>query len=586
MSAVLNEDRLYSDDVDFLPTDKPKISPRVRGLQGYVDGLANWKEQHAISDLLASVVVFLAALPLCMSIAIASGVPPVLGIITGIIGGIFVGIFAGSPLLISGPAAGLAVIIWELVQTHGIAVLGPIVLLSGIFQMIAGSLSMGQWFRAVSPSVIHGMLAGIGVTIVANQAFVMMDTSPVGNGIRNLLVLPSRIYEVLESLQGLSFAQILQPINGSSVHLALGIGLLTLAIMISWTNFIPKKFQMLPASLVAVAVASVVAGVLQLPINYVGVPSSLLDAVQLPSMTEIPHLFNGPIFTAALVVAYIASAETLLSAAAVDRMHKGPRTKYDKEMFAQGMGNAVCGFLGALPMTGVIARSGTNVAAGARTRASTILHGCWILLFILLLPFVLQHVPIAALSAVLVIVGCKMINPHDVRRLKAFGKSEVNIYFITLGIIVATNLLDGVLIGIGLAFGKTMYSLIHLDTKLTIDRKYKLAVLKLSGSATFIQLPKLARKLERVPTEFELHINIEELGHIDPACLELFESWGEAHELTGGSLILEWQALMGKYDKKIKQQRKLAVGNPGKQGWSVKFAHPTEAVSSHGSGGR
>ena len=585
MSAVLNEDRLYSEEIDFSYRDKPKSVSRTRGLQGYVNGLVSWKEQHAMSDLLASVVVFLVALPLCMSIAIASGVPPALGIITGIIGGIFVGIFAGSPLLVSGPAAGLAVIIWELVQTHGIAVLGPIVLLSGIIQMIAGSLKMGQCFRAASPSVIHGMLAGIGVTIVANQAYVMMDSSPVGNGIKNLLVFPSRVNEVLASLRGLSFEQMLQPINGSSVHLALGIGLLTLAIMISWTKLISKKCQMLPASLVAISVATVVAAALQLPIKYVGVPSSLIDVVRLPAMSEITHLFDGPIFTAALVVAYIASAETLLSAAAVDRIHVGPRTKYDKELFAQGMGNTVCGFLGALPMTGVIVRSGINVAAGARTRASTILHGFWILLFILLLPFVLQHVPIAALAAVLVIVGSKLINPRDVRKLKAFGKSEVYIYFITLGIIVATNLLDGVLIGIGLAFGKIIYSLIHLDTRLEIDRKRKLAVLKLSGSATFIELPKLAGKLERVPKNFELHINIEELGHIDPVCLELLENWGEAHESTGGSLILEWQALMGKYDKKTKQRRKLAVGNSGKQGRSVKFAHPTEAVSSHGSGG-
>lgn len=556
MNAALNEDLLHDDEVDP-DKEKPKFNLRARGQQGFMEGLMSWKE-YAVSDLLASIVVFLVALPLCMGIAIASGVPPALGLITGIIGGLLVGFFAGSPLLVSGPAAGLAVIIWELVQQHGIVVLGPIVLLAGIFQMIAGSLKMGQWFRAVSPSVIHGMLAGIGVSIVANQAYVMMDAKPVGHGIKNLMLFPAKMEYVFESLQGLSLTQMLQPIAGSTTHLALGIGLLTLAIMLSWTSLVPKKLQLIPAPLVAVTVASVAAASLQLPINYVEVPSNLLEVIRLPTVTDIEHLFDGPIFTAALVVAFIASAETLLSAAAVDRMHNGPRTRYDKELFAQGVGNTLCGFVGALPMTGVIARSGANVKAGAKTRASTILHGFWLLLFIVMLPFVLHSVPIAALAAILVVIGTKLINPSDVRKLKAFGKSEVYIYFITLGTIVATNLLDGVLIGIGLAFAKIIYSLIHLETRLGIDQKRKIAVLKLDGAATFIQLPKLARVLEKVPNDVELHVNIQELSHIDPACLELFENWGKEHEATGGSMVLEWSALMNKYDKKGK--KKLSIG--------------------------
>lgn len=551
MNSILNEDRLHDKDQhdsggNLSQRKEPETAPSEQ---------KNWRA-NVMPDLLASIVVFLVAMPLCMGIAIASGVPPALGLITGIVGGLIVGVFAGSPLLVSGPAAGLAVIIWELVQQHGIAVLGPVVLLAGIFQMAAGSLKMGQWFRAVSPSVIHGMLAGIGVSIVANQAYVMMDAQPVGHGIKNIMLLPAHLEGVIESMQGLSVTQMLQPIAGSTMHLALGIGLLTLVVMLSWGSVAPKKLQVIPAPLVAIIAASVAAAGLNLPINYVEVPNNLLSAIQLPTITDIEHLFEGPIFTAALVVAFIASAETLLSAAAVDRMHSGPRTRYDKELFAQGVGNSLCGFLGALPMTGVIVRSGANVKAGAKTRASTILHGLWLLLFIVMLPFVLHAVPIAALAAMLVVVGAKLVNPQDVRKLKTFGNSEVYIYFITLGTIVATNLLDGVLIGIGLAFGKIVYSLIHLETKLGVDKKRKIAVLKLDGAATFIQLPKLVRVLEKVPNDVELHVNIQNLSNIDPACLELFENWGKEHEATGGALVMEWKDLMSKYDKRGQNNKK------------------------------
>ena len=566
MSTILNEDSLYETGNDeYLLNKETKQDNNQSASKGLVSGLMNWRE-HAMNDLLASIVVFLVALPLCMGIAIASGVPPAVGLITGIVGGIIVGIFAGSPLLVSGPAAGLAVIIWELVQNHGIAVLGPIVLMAGIIQVIAGSFKMGQWFRAVSPAVIHGMLAGIGVTILANQAFVMIDSNPMGNGVKNLLLFPAEVEHIFESLQGLTIEQMLQPINDSSSHLALGIGALTLLIMISWTSLAPKKLRLIPAPLVAVIIASAVAVGLQLPINYVEVPSNLLDVIQLPTLTEITHLFDGPIFTAALAVAFIASAETLLSAAAVDRMHNGVRTRYDKELFAQGLGNTLCGFLGVLPMTGVIARSGANVEAGAKTRASTIIHGFWLLLFIAMLPFVLHNVPIASLAAVLIVIGSKLIKPSDIRKLREFGKGEMYIYFVTLGTIVATNLLDGVLIGIGLAFGKIVYSMIHLEARLGINADRKIAVLKLDGAATFIQLPKLAGILEKVPDDIELHVNIEELTHIDPACLELFENWAEEHRATGGSVVLEWNKLMGKYGNK--QRSKLTVAksvNPGKE---------------------
>ena len=171
-------------------------------------------------DFLASIVVFLVALPLCMGIAIASGLPPTAGIITGIIGGIVVGFLAGSPLQVSGPAAGLTVIVLQLVQEHGVEMLGVIVLFAGLLQLAAGLLKMGQWFRAVSPAVIHGMLVGIGVLILVSQFHVMLDYKPIGTGIENLIGIPGAIASAISS---------------GGPHLAAGlIGFLTIAVIFGW----------------------------------------------------------------------------------------------------------------------------------------------------------------------------------------------------------------------------------------------------------------------------------------------------------------------------------------------------------------
>lgn len=506
--------------------------------------------QNLTGDLLASVVVFLVALPLCMGIAIASGVPPALGLISGIVGGVVISVISGSPLLVSGPAAGLAVLIWELVQAHGILALGPVVLFAGLIQMAAGSFGLGMWFRAVSPSVIHGMLAGIGVSIMANQFYVMMDAQPLGNGLKNLLLYPGYIERLFESLMTLPPTTWLQPIAGSTAHLALGIGLLAVAVTVFWAKLAPKALRVVPSALVAVVATSAVAWLLQLPIHYVTIPANLVEATNFISFAHFGDIFHGPMFTAALAIAFIASAETLLSASAVDKMHDGVRTKYDQELFAQGVGNSVCGLLGALPMTGVIARSGANVTAGAKTRTSAFVHGLWLLLFVGLFSGILQFVPIAGLAGVLVVIGAKLINPDHIRHLKEYGKSEVAIYWITLGTIIATDLLDGVLIGIGLAFAKLLYSLLHLDISMVKDRASRRAIMNLRGAATFIQLPKLAKALDKVPDNAELHVNIHDLNYVDHACLDLLESWAEQHKSTGGQLVIEWDALASRYKKR------------------------------------
>jgi MFS superfamily sulfate permease-like transporter len=224
-------------------------------------------------------------------------------------------------------------------------------------------------------------------------------------------------------------------------------------------------------------------------------------------------------------------------------MQSHTRTEYNRELVGQGIGNMVCGFLGALPMTGVIVRSSANVTAGARTRLSTILHGVWLLLFISVLGFVLRLIPTAALAAILVYTGYKLVNVQAIKKLKKYGWGEVFIYFATLGTIVCTDLLTGVITGIVLSAMKLLHAFAQLDAKLDLNAAEKTACLKLQGAATFIRLPLLSAELDRVPHDYELHVDFEQLHHIDHACLDLLMTWARQHEGTGGSLIIDWESL-------------------------------------------
>jgi MFS superfamily sulfate permease-like transporter len=249
-------------------------------------------------------------------------------------------------------------------------------------------------------------------------------------------------------------------------------------------------------------------------------------------------------------VALVASAETLLCATAVDKLHNGPRAKYDRELFAQGVGNSVCGLLGGLPMTGVIVRSSANVDAGAKTRASAILHGMWLLVMVAALPFVLKQIPISSLAAVLVYTGYKLVNLKVVKELYKFGWSEVFIYFATMITIVATDLLIGVMTGIVLAALKLLWTFSHLEIRRESDTQKQRSTLFLNGTATFLRLPKLAAALDEVPANHELHVQLERLNYIDHACLDLLMNWEKQHEATGGSLVIDWDSLTAKFNGK------------------------------------
>lgn len=504
-----------------------------------------WSESLR-NDLPASLVVFAVALPLCVAIAKACGVPTAAGIITAVIGGVVAGLLGGGPLQVSGPTAGLIVVLLGISDQLGLASLGVVVFLAGLIQIAAGLLRLGQWFRAVSPAVILGMLAGIGAMLFAQQFHVAVDDAPSRSPLMNLVGIPQ------------SFLDIFDGHHGHPEHLpAALIGMLTLGILLLWNPLRPKRLKAIPGVLVAVVTATVVTFVLRLPIQRVEF-ESLASGVTAFNIAALPSLFaDRLVWQLAVTVAIVASAETLLTAAAVDQMHTGPRTRFDRELAAQGIGNALCGLLGALPMASVIVRSSTNVQAGAKTRWATVLHGLWMLAFVLLAPGLLRLMPTAALAAVLVLTGVKLIEVQAIRDLWRESRVEGMICILTAITVLSVNLLAGVLLGVGLSVLK----LIHTFSQLHIHQLGASAngrtTLVLEGSATFIRLPKLAAALERVPVGTALHIDLKGVSYIDHACLTLLMSWEKQHEATGGTLVLDWETLRARFQDARPRPRSL-----------------------------
>lgn len=499
------------------------------------------------ADLLPSVVVFLVALPLCMGIALASGVPVSAGLVTGIIGGIVVGSLAGSPFQVSGPAAGLTVLVFAFVQQQGLESLGLAVLIAGVLQMVAGCLRAGQWFRAVAPSVVHGMLSGIGVLIFASQFHVMIDSGPKGSGLKNLKAIPQTIMLAVESFSS-SVAET------PKHYLAAGVALVTIAVILAWPKVPVKRLKVIPPQLIAVLSASALAGMLTLPIKFVDVPDKLLEPLMPPTMKLLSEVDWKAILIGAATIALVASAETLLCCVAVDQMQSKIRTKYDRELFAQGVGNFLCGCLGALPMTGVIVRSAANVQAGASSRASAILHGIWLAVFVLLLGSLLRLIPTSCLAAMLVVTGYKLMNFKVIKMLKAFGgRGEVFVYLATVATIVLVDLLSGVVTGIVLSAMKLLIQFGHLEVRLNVDQANRRGDLHLLGAATFLKLPILASQLEKIPNNVVLHVHLDELASIDHACLELLMGWKKQHEAQGGTLVIDWEQLSASFGRELPQ---------------------------------
>ncbi|MBQ0998296.1 SulP family inorganic anion transporter [Streptomyces sp. RK62] len=461
-----------------------------------------------VNEITASFVVFLVALPLCIGVAVASGVPAELGIISGVIGGLVVGAIRGSTLQVSGPAAGLAALVAETVAEHGLAQLGVIVLFSGILQIVLGVVRLGRMFQAISLAVVQGMLAGIGLPLMFSQLYPMADTKAPGAPLDNMAGVPDLIGTVLIDPQAL---------------IATLLGLATIVLSFVWKKA-PGPVRKIPAALVAVAIGIAVAALPGVEVKTLQV-GNLLASVRLPGAGDFAGLADVAVLTSVVTFTVIASAESLFTAAAVDRMHSGPRTRYNTELIAQGAGNTFAGLIGALPITAVVARSSANVQAGAKTRLSRTLHGLWLLAFALLLPQVLALIPISVLAGVLVFSGWKLFAPEEFPKMWRQDRGEFVVMTVTTVVIVATALLEGVLVG--LAAGIVLAALRMSRTVIRQHVEEDTTKVVMAGNATFLRLPEVIEALEEAAASGKPRIRLDLTGvtHLDHACRNQVEEF-------------------------------------------------------------
>ncbi|GAA5180484.1 SulP family inorganic anion transporter [Rugosimonospora acidiphila] len=452
----------------------------------------------------------LIAVPLSLGIAVASGAPLIAGLISAIVGGIVAGALGGSAVQVSGPAAGLTVIVAGLVQTYGWAATCTIVAAAGVLQLLLGLFRVARAALAVSPNVIHGMLAGVGVVIALSQLHIVLGGQPHSSALDNLLELPGQLV---------------------AGHLPSAVvGGLTVAVLISWPR-LPRRLRTVPAPLVAVAAGTVLAVVLDSNIARVDLPDAPLDAFAFP---RLPQGDWFGILGAVGSLALVAGVESLLCAVAVDRLHRGPRANLNRELAGQGAANVVAGLLGGLPVAGVIVRSSTNVAAGARTRASAILHGVWVLLVVGVAASAIELIPLAALAAVLVFIGLQMVNVRHLRSARRHG--ELLAYAATACGVIGWGLFQGVLIGMAFALALTVRRLAHVTVEVQ-PREEGGWLVSVGGSLTLLSVPALHRALSKLPDggEVELRLNIDYMDH---SGIVAVDDWRADRERSGGVVTI------------------------------------------------
>ncbi|WP_278264143.1 bifunctional SulP family inorganic anion transporter/carbonic anhydrase [Nocardia sp. AG03] len=465
-----------------------------------------WRTTLLRHDLPASIVVFLVALPLSLGIAVASGAPVAAGLVAAVIGGIVAGLLGGSVLQVSGPAAGLTVVVAESIATFGWRVTCFIVVAAGVLQILFGLSRIARAALAVAPVVVHAMLAGIGITIALQQIHVLLGGSSHSTALRNLLELPGQLLD----LHG----------GGALV------GATVIVVMLGWKRM-PPKLRAVPGPLVAVVAGTLLSLLLPTDVDRIVIDGSLFDALQLP---ELPSGDWSAVAMMVLTIALIASVESLLSAVAVDKMHTGPRTDFDRELIGQGSANVLSGLAGGLPITGVIVRSATNVQAGARSRASAILHGCWLLLFSVALVALVEQIPTAALAGLLIVIGIQLVKLAHIRLARRTG--DLLVYVVTILSVVFLNLLEGVIIGLALAFALLLWRVVRVQVgAVALDESRWLV--SIDGSCTFLALPKLSGELAKVPAGADVTVEMT-VDFLDHAAFEAIEEWQRQQENSGG----------------------------------------------------
>ncbi|WP_436501034.1 SulP family inorganic anion transporter [Actinokineospora sp. HUAS TT18] len=461
-------------------------------------------------DLPASLIVFLIAVPLSLGIATASGAPVLAGLIAAVVGGLVAAPLGGSVLQVSGPAAGLTVVVAELISQFGWAVTCAITVCAGVLQVLLGACRIGRAALAISPTVVHAMLAGIGVTIVISQVHVLLGGSPGAGAWANLRDLPARVVD-----------------HHSAATL---IGLAVIALLLAWP-LLPARLRAVPGPLVVIVLATVLTS--GVDVARVSLPDSPLSAITLPSLPD-GNWFPFAVGVATMTI--IASVESLLSAVAVDKMREGHRSDLNRELVGQGSANILSGMLGGLPITGVIVRSATNVRAGARTRASAALHGVWVLLFTVLLVDIVERIPLAALAALLVVIGIKLVKITDIRVARRHG--ELTVYAVTMAGVVLLNLLEGVLLGFAVALLATLRRIVWARVRVERGPDDTSCAVVVEGTLCFLSLPRLSRVLAQVPDGSAVHLELV-VDYLDHAAYEHLSAWQRQHEATGGTVVVD-----------------------------------------------
>lgn len=470
-----------------------------------------------LADLPASLVVFLVAVPLALGIANASGAPIASGLIGCIVGGIIAGSLSGAPLQVSGPAAGLTVLVYGMVQKFGWTTMCAISLVAGIFQLCFGALKIARASLMISPAVVHGMLAGIGITISLAQLHVMLGGKPQSSAGLNLKEIPTEV--------GQLFTHPTTPEAHATI-----LGIITIVILVAW-GYLPAKVRLIPGALVSVLTATILGNLFFPEAPRVAIKDGSLFVFQFP---QLPADIVG-FFAAALTIALVASVESLLCAMATDKLHTGPRANLDKELIAQGTSNVVSGLLGGLPVTGVIVRSAANIAAGGKTRVSAILHGVWILLFVLLAVPLLNKIPLSALAGLLIYVGVRLVNLAHIKELHLHR--EVIVYTVTALGVVFLNLLAGVGLGIGLAVILLLRRLGNFQSQVESKGEGHWHV-RIEGALNFLTVPRLSATLATLPEGARVEIDLQ-VEFMDHAAFEALHSWRKTYERTGGTVDID-----------------------------------------------
>lgn len=476
-------------------------------------------------DLKASITVFFVALPLCMGVALASGTPVYAGIAAGIIGGIVVSLFSKSELSVSGPAAGLTAICASAITDLGAPEIFFLsVAVAGLLQFLLGVLKLGGFTHFIPSAVIKGMLSAIGVLLMAKQIPLLIGYDKPDFWtieLFNLLTFTHGFSEVK------SFYEALTP---GAMVIAAG----SFLILWAWKKWGAPSMSFLPSSFIVVVLGSLLAFLLnnsipylQLqPAQYVQLPASIADEIRFPNFSAL--FSDAKIWRYAVVICFVASLETLLSIEAIDKIDPYNRlTPQNRELMAQGTGNMLSGLVGGLPITAVIVRSSANAEAGARTRMSSVMHGVWLLLAVLLLVPLINSIPYTVLAVILIRTGYNLAKPSMIKAVYKQGREQFLPFIFTIAAILFTDLLIGVLIGMVYA----VYFIIKHTYRagFTMQQTHQNGLLEiqidLALNVSFLNKKKLLETLDRIPEYAELTINGGNSVYIDQDVLEIIQSF-------------------------------------------------------------